>query len=489
MSDKKTGIKSLFGEAGIYGLGDLFGKCGALLILPFVLAVLEPGEYGLLDTFQTTVVLLSAFFGFGFVTAALRYYHAAGKKEHQTLLLSSGLWGLLSICVPVTLLGMMVVLLLSDKSALAGKYRSFCLVAVGLTPFRVCYTYLVNILRAQHKPWAYLRINFLQLILFYGFSVYYVLSLHMGAVGILLGNLTADAIGSIRGAVVNRDTLRFKFSFSEYALLWRFGFPIMLTLLALHVMNMANRYFMIKFASLETIGIYGLAAKFGMIMNVAVTGPIVAAWQPFLASTADQDKRQGMYGRVMTFSLFFAGWCFLGLSLLSPIVIRLISPQSYWAAIPLVPLIALSYVFLTICFVSDAGVFLGGKTRMYAVNSCVGVTVSQLLNFILIPRFGAVGAAIACLGGYGSMAILMFTYSQRCLKVQYEWRRIALLILVAVSIFAGHCYLSRMSTKISVVYSVSGVFLFPVILWFMNFVTPSEKAKVLERLRSVYSHF
>ena len=47
------------------------------------------------------------------------------------------------------------------------------------------------------------------------------------------------------------------------------------------------------------------------------------------------------------------------------------------------------------------------------------------LNFVLIPRFGIVGAAWANGAGYAVQAALGFVFSQRFYPIAYDWPRIA----------------------------------------------------------------
>ncbi len=55
------------------------------------------------------------------------------------------------------------------------------------------------------------------------------------------------------------------------------------------------------------------------------------------------------------------------------------------------------------------------------------------LNLALIPSYGMIGAAIATVAAYATMAVGMAWWSQRIYPVPYQWRRVATAALAAVA--------------------------------------------------------
>ncbi len=59
--------------------------------------------------------------------------------------------------------------------------------------------------------------------------------------------------------------------------------------------------------------------------------------------------------------------------------------------------------------------------------------VNIVLNLALIPSYGMIGAAVATVAAYATMAIGMAWWSQRIYPVPYQWRRVATAALAAVA--------------------------------------------------------
>ena len=61
----------------------------------------------------------------------------------------------------------------------------------------------------------------------------------------------------------------------------------------------------------------------------------------------------------------------------------------------------------------------------------------MVLNLVLIPPLGIVGAGIALVASYAVVLALMYVLTQRLFPVPYEWGRLALLVAVTAAIVAG----------------------------------------------------
>jgi O-antigen/teichoic acid export membrane protein len=60
--------------------------------------------------------------------------------------------------------------------------------------------------------------------------------------------------------------------------------------------------------------------------------------------------------------------------------------------------------------------------------------INVALNLALIPPYGMMGAAVATIAAYVTMAMGMAWWSQRIYPVPYQWRRVATAALAAVGI-------------------------------------------------------
>jgi peptidoglycan biosynthesis protein MviN/MurJ (putative lipid II flippase) len=124
------------------------------------------------------------------------------------------------------------------------------------------------------------------------------------------------------------------------------------------------------------------------------------------------------------------------------------------------------------------------------------MVVNIVVNLVLIPPLGIVGAGIALVASYLVVLVLMYVLTQRLFPVPYEWGRLGLLLgVTAATVAAGELLLPT--------HGIGGFalrtllwFAIPVILLAAGFLTREERAglramfgpdAVRERLRALAS--
>jgi O-antigen/teichoic acid export membrane protein len=101
----------------------------------------------------------------------------------------------------------------------------------------------------------------------------------------------------------------------------------------------------------------------------------------------------------------------------------------------IVPILLLANVFLGIYYNQSIWYKLADKTKYGAYISIGGATVTILLNLILIPFLGYMGAAITTLFVYFSMMVASFYYGQKIYPIKYNLRKIILYLGAAILLF------------------------------------------------------
>ena len=125
----------------------------------------------------------------------------------------------------------------------------------------------------------------------------------------------------------------------------------------------------------------------------------------------------------------------LGLSIFSGEVLALFAPGQYGDARLLVPLLAVSQLVLGLYWLATPAIGHARKTWIYPVASTVTLAIGVICNLLLIPVLGAAGAAWATLASGLVQLGLFFAYSQRCLRVRYDYRAIGLIALLCYAAF------------------------------------------------------
>lgn len=146
------------------------------------------------------------------------------------------------------------------------------------------------------------------------------------------------------------------------------------------------------------VGIYATASKFNrmVLYLVQAFAPVI---YPRLSYYSQQEDKTDFYNlayKGMRFLFMMAMPCTIGLTILSPQIISIMCGSEFTAAIwPM-------WILNPIIFVLASSSFIGvqifmplNKEKWSLYSSISAAAVNFCLNFLLIPRFGVVGAAFA----------------------------------------------------------------------------------------------
>ena len=161
------------------------------------------------------------------------------------------------------------------------------------------------------------------------------------------------------------------------------------------------------------------------------------AWPAFAYSIRDEDEADGTYAYVLSYLTVVTAWVALALTLLSPWLVDLLAAPTIRRVVDASSGRSRSrrssygaYIVIAI------GVGRSRRTQFNWVVTGAGAAVNFALNLALIPAYGMMGAAIATVAAYTTMAVGMAWWAQRVYPVPYQWRRVATAALVAVALAA-----------------------------------------------------
>jgi O-antigen/teichoic acid export membrane protein len=87
-------------------------------------------------------------------------------------------------------------------------------------------------------------------------------------------------------------------------------------------------------------------------------------------------------------------------------------------------------------FMVGPGLVLSDNTRPLPLMGFAGLVTVICAAFLLVPRFGAAGAAVGTALGWLSMAVVLYAISQRRMAIPYDWPTILGFVVLA-GVFAA----------------------------------------------------
>jgi O-antigen/teichoic acid export membrane protein len=160
------------------------------------------------------------------------------------------------------------------------------------------------------------------------------------------------------------------------------------------ITSASDRFIVAAYAGTAENGLYAAAYKLPTLISLA-GGVFIEAWQFSSVSDARPEERSKFFGTVYK---YYVSIMFIGTAVLiagSKILTSLLLDESYYSSWQYVPVLALAMIFSALSAFMGSVYFLEKRSMRSMITAAMGATVNVLLNFLLIPTEGAMGAAIA----------------------------------------------------------------------------------------------
>jgi O-antigen/teichoic acid export membrane protein len=237
------------------------------------------------------------------------------------------------------------------------------------------------------------------------------------------------------------------------------------------------------FSGLSDVGVYSLSVKTGWILSFVISS-IELGLMPYFYSLRREGK-EFVISRLATYYLFFLVIMGMTLSVFSKEIVALLAPPAYSGAAKIIPLIVLAWLFRGFYTFPICAIFYKGNTKGLPLINATTALISVGLNFLLIPHFGIIGAAQAFAATYFVWFLLIYFYSMRIARVDYEYLRIFKLFSFSTLIFVLLWLLPEEGMILDVILKFFALLCFPFGLFFLGFFSIDE----VNKARSLLSQY
>ena len=478
----KHGINSFARHMVVYGLGNILTMAGGFVLIPLYTHVLSTSEYGILELISRSADILILVMFNGIRQAFIRHYFDYDTEEWHKTVVSSTLFFLSVVSISVS-----VVVLVFQETLSGLLFRSEAPAALLLfviiwLPLEMMAKVGMTHLQIQMKSSKYVLIELARFIWLVGSNVLLVYIYRRGISGILITNMWIAGVVGLTFTVALMRWAGMKISGKLIKNLIKFGAPYAPTAVFMFFVSSSDRYFLSAMVSLGAVGVYALAYKVGMLGTSLVMGPFGMIWTPFLFENYQKKGGSELIAKVFTLYTLVVVAVGLIISVLSPIVIPLISDAAYHTSYKLVPLICLAAIFYGMASVADAGILISKKTFYKPILFGAAGIVAVVLNFALIPRYGATGAAFTLSMSFFTLFVLVYSVSSRFYYFKLEYRRIISIFASAIFIYCFSYVLFEWAggDPSAKVCSALCLTLYPAVVWYGGVFSSGEKAMLVD---------
>jgi O-antigen/teichoic acid export membrane protein len=243
-----------------------------------------------------------------------------------------------------------------------------------------------------------------------------------------------------------------------------------------------DRWMLTAYTSLNEVGIYSVAFKFSSII-LFISTAFGMAWSP-IAIKIKTDYPQvykSIYADLLLVLLFFMLFCASVLSLFSgEIVEALISKEYSKSSYPLI-FLCFGVALYTTGQITAAGISIEQKTHLFGRIAWLSVFLNFVLNWIIIPVYGSIGAALSTLVCHLFVTVSYMYFSQKLHFVPFQYKRLlTLLTLALLIVFISFAFHSHEFLLKQTLFKILSIFTFCVASYL---IIPKENLKNLIKVR------
>ena len=466
-------IKRLARHSVIYGLGGIVSRILAVLLLPLYTSYLGRTGFGKIETVVALTTVLVIVLRMGISSAFFRFYFDSPDPEHRRVVVRTSFWFTMTMATAGLIVGFALATPIAHGLRLGDDPWLVRAAFVGLWA-QMNYEQLTSLFRVEERSVQFVYASVTNVLLTVGATVLLVIGLHKGPTGAVIGNFIGTLTVYLALLAYHREQLGLQFDRELFRQMNHFGMPLVPSALALWAINFIDRIFIAQYKGQAEVGVYSVAVR----ISSAVVFLMMAfrlAWPAFAYSIEDDREAKRTYSFVLTYLLYVCSWVSLALGLLAPWLVHVLAPKhEFHRASEAVALLAFGSAAYAGYTVLAIGIGRARQTQFNWIVSGLAAIVNIVLNVVLIPPYGMMGAAVATAAAYVALFVGMWLNSQRVYPVAYQWRRVVTLVGVAVGITAvGRALALPLPAAILLILA------YPLALLPLGFYLPAE----LQRMR------
>ena len=435
----------LLKQSGLYALGNAAIKAGGLVLLLFYLdpALLTQAEYGRLVLLETAASLAVVLAGLGLAQGLLKYGTDPAFADERDALgfttfvvsagLAAALWIVAALLSP----------LLAEWLLDSGERAAIIRLAAAYAALKVVAAVPYMTLRMDERAGWYVVGLVVEFSVLLGGVYYFLVAQRMGLEGAMWGFVCSAGAAAVflGGGLLAQGRWRFRRRLVRRLL--AFGAPLTFAGLANVLLNTGDRFLLDAFDGAEAVAVYGLAQKFGGLVNMLFVQSFSMAFavlglKALGSLAADAGGEVGnLHRRTFRHFAVLTGWGVLGVSLLAFDVTAWVSPNpAYLQADPLILPVAFGFMAYGIYYIMMNVLYATAQTGRIAGNVLGAALFNLALNAVLIPLLGAMGAALATLAAYAGLAAVTAWQARRAVVIAFPWAALAAVVALVAGLWA-----------------------------------------------------
>ena len=377
-----------------FAIGPIGSAILGIISLPILAWYFSPEDIGRISILQIAISFCVLLFSLGLDQSYVREYHES--KNKPLLFKAAVLPGLiLLICISLLVMCIEPYLISNFLFSIADIKFSLLVVLAIISSFIIRFFSLI--LRMEERGLSFSIIQLLPKLLFVSIVLLYVaVQFSYNFSNLLMAQLLSLLTTFLLFGGFTKNiwlaSFKLKVDYKKLKHMLKFGLPLIAGGAATWALMFMDQIALKYWSSLSELGVYSIALKLGS--TVAILGAIFnTLWSPTVYKWAAGGDNLDKVKVASEYVQFFVLLAFIAV-VLSCLVPKFL-PDEYEKIDLLLPLVIASPLFYTLSETTSIGIGLKRKTLYAFIASFFAAIINLVGNYLLVPTYGAIGAAIS----------------------------------------------------------------------------------------------
>lgn len=446
--------KKLMSNTVIFAIGTFSSKLLVFFMTRYYTSVLTQSDFGISSTITQASNILLPIASVAITDAVIRF----GLEQHNS---KKNVFTIGFISILIGFIILLPFAPLVSKLGYLGEY----------TALMYAYVFAANLqslcgqcVRARGHVRLYAIDGIFRTITTIILNVIFLSAFEMGITGYILSVIVSNFISVALLVLIDRLNrfIDIKAVKKKTVLqMLRYSLPLIPNKICVFIYSSADSFFILYMVSAEANGLYSAAHKIPTML-ILISGIFIEAMQISTFSDIDKVNQQRFLTKIANAYQSFVFIVASGIIMFSKLAMSIIAAPDYYEGWKFIPLLIFASSFACLSNFQNIIYSIVKKSSSSLTTTLVGVSINITLNFILVPRFGASGAAFATLIAYIAMFLIRAIDTQKYIRVQWNVRKFAIsFVLLSIQSFLilldGQFWVTQqLALFIAISYIVSG---------------------------------
>ncbi|MCC4766779.1 oligosaccharide flippase family protein [Methanosarcina sp. DH1] len=476
-------------DVGFIGTVQVLTSLGTFFLLPIITKTLGTYDYGLWAQINITVSLISPLALMGLSMGFVRFL----SSETEIKIIREAVYSILFF---VTVSGLFASFLLYT---FAEPLATFGFKDPHATYFIQAGSLLILLSVIESISLFYFRIfrqiqtfSYLTLFETFGklFFILFLLKMGYGLLGVIAATLLVQGFIFLISLLMIVSQIGFvipRFTYMKEYL--QFSLPLTPNSLVRWITESSDRYMVTYFLGLRSVGVYSAACSIGSLIQLFVSS-LQLILLPELSKLFDENKMDEVriyMSHSLRYFLLVSIPAVFGLSALAKPLLGILTTDDFLSGWFVIPITAFSGLLAGIFQIFVNTMLLIKQTKTATYINIVAAVSNVLINLLLIPSIGIVGASLSTLFSYFLMSVLCMHISLKHFKLDFYLHDIAKSVLSSVVMYLFVSYFAISSIIELFEIAGIGVLIYLVMMFLVGGFTDHEISLIRRYLFRVKS--